>query len=179
MKDVEEKRWHLDRFQRAALYWNSLANQQIFELNKQLLAFATIILPLTASIVVVDTIQLREYEITLLIFGWIFLFLSIIIGLIQTWIDARYFNYVSNDSSSREWLWSQDKDNNEVKKEVERLGSIKLSSSSAPTLFQVFFVFSGLLIIMFVAVSILINKKQSHQKYTPIHNYCRYIDRLR
>lgn len=158
MKDVEEKRWHLDRFQRAALYWNSLANQQIFEVNKQLLAFATVILPLTASIVVIDTIQLREYEVTMLIFGWIFLFLSIISGLIQVWIDARYFNYVSNDSSSREWLWSRDKDNNEIKKEVEQLGSIKPSSSPTPTLFQGFFVFFGLLIIMLVAVSILINK---------------------
>ena len=158
MKDVEEKRWHLDRFQRAALYWNNLANQQIFEINKQLLALATIILPLTASIVVIDTIQLREYEVTMLIFGWMFLFLSIISGLIQVWIDARYFNYVSNDSSSRERLWSQDKDNNEVKKEVERLGSIKPFSSSVPTLFQGFFVLFGLLIIMLVAVSILINK---------------------
>lgn len=158
MKDVEEKRWHLDRFQRVALYWNNLANQQIFEVNKQLLAFATVILPLTASIVVIDTIQLREYEVTMLIFGWIFLFLSIISGIIQVWIDARYFNYVSNDSSSRERLWSRDKDNNEIKKEVEQLGSIKPSSSAIPTLFQGFFVFFGLLIIMLVAVSILVNK---------------------
>lgn len=158
MKDVEEKRWHLDRFQKTALYWNNLANQQIFEINKQLLAFATIILPLTASIVVIDTIQPREYEVTMMIFGWIFLFLSIISGLIQAWMDARYFNYLSNDSSSREQLWSQNKDNGEIKKEVEQLGNIKPFSSSIPTLFQIFFVFSGLLIIMLVAASMLINK---------------------
>lgn len=158
MNDIIEKRWHLDRFQRAALYWNNLANQQIFELNKQLLGLATIILPLTASVVVIEIIKLREYEKTLIIMGWICLFLSIVLGLVQICIDSVYFNYVSNDSSSREKLWAQDKDNNQIKEEVERLGSIKPSSSPTPTLFQVFFVFSGLLIIMLVAVSLLINK---------------------
>lgn len=156
MRDAEEKRWHLDRFQKAALYWNNLANQQIFELNRQLLGLATVILPLTASIVVIDTIQLREYEKTMLVFGWVFLFLSIISGLVQVWINAKYLNCVSNDSSNREFLWSQDKDNEEIKKEVNRLGGIKPSSSHIPIAFQAFFASFGLLVIMLVAMSILI-----------------------
>lgn len=155
MINVEEKRWHLDRFQKAALYWNSLANQQGFELNKQLLVFATILLPLSASIVVVDTIQLRGNEIVLLIIGWIFLFLSIIFGLIQIWTDARYFIYISNDSSKREWLWSQNKDNNKIKKEVDKLGSVKPYSPFVSSIFQAILVFSGMLFIMLVAVFIL------------------------
>lgn len=155
MKDTEEQRWHLDRYQRASLYWNNLSNRQVFELNKQLLALATIILPLTASVVVVDTIQLREYEVTLLIFGWVFLFLSIASGLVQIWIDAKYFNYLQNDASTREQEWSQDKNNNEIKKEVRQLGMTEPSSSFVPTLSQVLFIIFGLIIIMSVAVSLL------------------------
>lgn len=176
MKDAEEKRWHLDRFQKAALYWNNLANQQIFELNKQLLAFATIILPLTASITVIDSIKLREYQIMLLILGWISLFLSIISGFIQIWIDAKYFNYVSNDSSTREFLWSQDEDNNKIKDAVDKLGHIKPSSSPTPTYFQIFFVLTGLLMIMTVAVSMLISKNEvsnfKHFLHLNSHSYC-------
>jgi heme/copper-type cytochrome/quinol oxidase subunit 4 len=164
VNSIEEKHWHLDRFQRSALYWNNLANQQIFELNKQLLTFASILLPLSASIVVLDTLRLREYEILLLILGWIFLFTSIVLGLIQIWIDAKYFSYVSNDSSNREYLWSQDKDNNKIKDDVDKLGPIKPSSSFTPTLFQVVFVFIGLIFIMLVAVSILLNKNQNTNK---------------
>lgn len=118
MEKTTEKRWHLDRFQKAALYWNNLANQQIFELNKQLLSLAFIILPLTASIIAVEFIKPREFEKTLLILGWIFLFLSIILGFVQILLDAIYFNYLSNDSSTREYLWSQNKENDDIKKEV-------------------------------------------------------------
>ncbi len=155
MNDKTEKHWHLDRFQKAALYWNNLANQQIFEVNKQLLALATIILPLTASIVTVQFITLREYQKVLLILSWVSLFASIFSGLIQIRIDALYFQYLSNDSSSREKFWAEN-DNERAREKVNALGETKSGSSFTPTYFQVFFVSVGLLFIMIVAVSILL-----------------------
>ena len=158
MNNTEEKQWHLDRYQKAALYWNNLANQRVFELNRQLLALATIILPLTASIIAIDFIKPREFEKTLLLIGWVFLFLSIILAFVQIWIDANYFSYLSQDSSTREELWSHDRENEKIKKDVDALGKVKGSSTFIPTIFQAFFVFTGLLFIMIVASSMLLRR---------------------
>ena len=155
-EDVEEKRWHLERFNNSALYWNNLANQRIFELNRQLLYISTLLLPVTASIITIDNIVLREFEKTLILLGWIFIFLSIIIGLVQVWIDSGYFAYLSNDSSRREEYWSKNEPNSKIKELVKLLGKTQSSSSMAPTYFQAILTFTGLLFIMVVAASQLL-----------------------
>src|SRR5690242_9024545 len=66
-----------DSFHDSALYWNKLANERLFEISKQLLGIAFIILPLTGTIVLSDkTISSSNFH--LLIWGWISLFTSVI-----------------------------------------------------------------------------------------------------
>ncbi len=156
-EEVSEKRWHLERFNNAALYWNNLGNQRIFELNRQLLYISTLLLPITASIITVDSIKLREFEKTFILLGWIFIFTSIIVGLIQVWIDAHYFVYLSNDSSTREEYWSKDEENKKIKEWINLLGKTRPSSSIVSTYFQAFLTFTGILLIMIVAASQLLS----------------------
>ncbi len=142
-----------ESYRSAALHWNNLANQRLFDFNKQLLGLATILLPLTASIIVVDGV--REFEKTLLIVGWIFLGISIITGCIQIMVDAYYFRDISIDSSRRELIFSSNKTEPEMQAAVEALGKIPAESTDLPITIQVFTIFVGLLLIMIVAGSLL------------------------
>lgn len=147
-----------DAFQRAALYWNNLANQRLFDFHKQLLGLATLLLPLTASIVLVESIKLKEFEKTLLLLGWVFLGISIVAGYIQILMDATYFNYLSNDSSQREEIWSSNKKIEDMEKETQVLGKTSPSSTVTPLWIQTFSIFVGLSLLMVVAGSLLFKK---------------------
>lgn len=147
-----------DSAQRAALHWNKLANERLFDLHKQLLGLATLLLPLTASIVIVDSVKLLEVEKTLLLLGWAFLGISIIAGLIQLIIEAKYFNYLSNDSSCREEIWSSERSIEDMQKETKALGRTNPSSTLIPLSIQTFSIFIGLSLIMIVATFLLLRK---------------------
>ena len=88
-----------------ALFWIDLANKSYFHLRNQLIALATILLPLTASIVILSNdsrVSPNSQEKSLFILGWIFLGVPIVFGLIQTWIDSTFFKDLSGNSSLRE-----------------------------------------------------------------------------
>lgn len=156
-EDIRQR--NKDAAQRAALFWVEFANKRIFEINKQLLTLATILLPITASVVGVEFLTLREFEKTMLVMGWILIFISIVTGGIQILIDAKYFLYLSRDSSKREVLWSNSNRNVEdIEKDVKSLGSVPGSSTHCPLVIQALAIFSGLLLIMIVAANLLIRR---------------------
>lgn len=147
-----------DSAQNAALFWIRLANDRLSEINKHLLGLATILLPLTASIVI-SPIKFREYEKTLMIIGWVFLFISIIAGFMQIVIDAIYFKDLSRDSSKREVLWSDtNSDIRNIDKDIKALGNTPASSTHIPLILQSLAISLGLFLIMLVAVLLLIKK---------------------
>ena len=140
-----------------ALFWIKLANNRLSELNKQLLSLAMLLLPLTASIVVIppDDLKLKECNKDLLKYGWLFLGISIVAGLIQVVVEAHYFKRLSNDSSQRERFFdelpfdSADKANRKLK-------SVPGQSTHIPLHVQVYTLFAGLLLIMIVALELLL-----------------------
>lgn len=141
-----------------ALFWINLANDCYFHLRNQLIVLATILLPLTASVVVIPKDSksiLIAQEKTLFIYGWLFLGISICLGLIQAWIDANFFRKLSNDSSLREHFrnsLSADQADNAVR----LLPPVQSSSSHFPLFFQAIFLFGGILLIMSVAAGMLL-----------------------
>lgn len=144
-----------DSFQNAALYWNKLANERVFEIGKQLLAIAFIILPLTGSIVFSNKV-ISPFNFYLLVLGWILLFSSIISGFVNFWTEAKYFNYLSNDSSTREQIWSNsNKLVSKMDEETNRLGATKPASSLCPLIIQGGALLLGVLLIMIVVCSLL------------------------
>jgi hypothetical protein len=152
-----------DLFHGAALYWNKLANERLFEISKQLLGISFIILPLTGSVVLSDKI-ISTANFHLLLLGWITLFASIISGFFNLWIEAKYFNYLSNDSSAREEIWSDSsRPVEQMNKETNKLGPTKQASSFYPLIIQGAALFLGISLIMIVMVSMLSqNKSVNH-----------------
>lgn len=154
-KDEHLRQRNKDTFHNAALYWNKLANERLFEITKQLLGITLIILPLTGSIVLTDKILCKS-EINLLVYGWLFLFASIISGFINLWIEAKYFNYLSNSNSSREEIWS---DSNKLvermTEETNKLDKTKPSSSFIPLIIQSITLLLGVFFIILVIYSLL------------------------
>lgn len=142
-----------------AKFWIKLANECHFELKKQLLGLATILLPLTASIVVIppNTVDIVEQDKNLIISGWLFLEISIILGLIQTKKDIDYFVKVSRDSSLREHLRNV-LPADCAEKAVNVLPSVPPQSTHVPLYFQALALFVGLLLIMAVATKLLLYK---------------------
>lgn len=157
--DDEVNRINQERFSSSAKFWISLANQQLFELNKQLLSISFLLLPLTASILLVETLILREYQKTLLGLSWIFLFISIVFGLLQIVIDAFYFKSLSRNNSQKEVVWHQrNKTSEQKEKETEALGGVKETSTFIPLIGQTFTIIVAILLVMSVATSLLVSK---------------------
>ena len=144
-----------DSFQNAALYWNGLANERVFEITKQLLGIALIILPLTGTFLSV-TKTISSFSLNLLVLSWIALFTSIISGFINLWKEASYFNYLSNDSSTREKIWSDpNRSVEEMDAETNKIGSTNSSSSFTPLIIQSISLLVGIFLIMIVVYGLL------------------------
>ncbi|MCL6096647.1 MAG: hypothetical protein M1444_03145 [Patescibacteria group bacterium] len=111
MKNNGSNLQYADFHRKAALYWNSLANERQFELIKQLLAIGALILTLSVTIIGFFkgnvNFQSQPISSTFLVLSWIFIILSIFFGLKQLSIDSLYFNYLSNDESKRQAIFEQ------------------------------------------------------------------------
>lgn len=156
--DEEIRQRNKDSYQRAALFWIDLANQRLSSFNKQLLTIAAILLPLTASLVAANFIDLRDFEKALLIIVWISLGFSLVGGVVQIIIDANYFKYLSRDSSRREEIWSGNDTNEEMTKQTKLLGKTEPTSTHIPLWLQAFTLGQGLLLILVIAISLLLRK---------------------
>jgi len=151
--DEELRRRNKDSFGKAALYWISLANERLFEISKQLLGIALILLPLTGSVILAD-VKLTHADLKLLVYGWIALFVSISAGFLNYWIEAKYFKYLSNDSSTREEIWSNTTESiKHMDEKTRKLGRTKANSSFIPTAIQG----ASLLIGLFIIISVIYN----------------------
>lgn len=159
------RRNNKNNYQKAALYWNQLANERLFEISKQLLAVGFIILPLTGSIILSNK-TITSTSMTLLVIGWVFLFISIISGLFNLWDEAKYFNYLSSDSSRRELISSDpNRSEAEIDEEIKNLGTTKSASSFYPLIIQALTLFLGAMLIMIVFYTVISqnnNVKQSN-----------------
>ncbi len=156
-EDIRQR--NKDAVQRSALFWIKLTNDRLSEINKQLLGLATIILPITASVIAIEFLIPKDFEKNLLIIGWVLMFISIVAGGIQILVDARYFLFLSRDSSSREALWSDpNRSIEDIEKEVKSLGTMPSSSTHCPLVIQALAIFSGLFLIMLVAASLLLGR---------------------
>lgn len=155
-KEIDLIQRNKDAYQRGAFFWINLANQRLGDFNKQLLAFAVVLLPLTASIIL-SRIDLNTFEKTLLVISWVFLGISILAGLIQILIDQDYFKKLSRDSSKREEIWSDlFRPIADLEKDTRALAKVNESSTHDPIKIQAIFLFIGLLLIMISAGSILL-----------------------
>lgn len=158
-EDEKLRQRNKDSFQHAALYWNKLANDRVFEISKQLLGIALIILPLSGSIVLANK-RIDCDEKNLLFFGWILLFTSIVSGFINLWKEATYFQYLSIDSSAREEIWSDtNRSVQDLDKDTDKLGKTRSQSSTIPLIIQITALFFGVFLIMIVIYSLLFYRR--------------------
>lgn len=142
-----------DAHQNAALHWNRFANEQELELTRQLLYFAAIIFPITASIAVLNREQISGEIKVVLIITWIFLILSICCGVIQIILNIRYFVYLLCDESKRSEIWSQSgKDNSELQKEEKMLGRTRPNSGHLYLVLQGVFLFLAFASLMAISI---------------------------
>mgnify|MGYP001584568581 FL=1 len=154
-EELEFRQRSKESYQRGAFFWIDLANQRLGDFNRQLLALAVVLLPLTASISL-SSIKLKDFEKTLLVLSWIALGVSIITGIIQILIDTIYFKDLSRDSSKREKIWSNfSRKVTDLEKETKAIGEVKESGSHDPLKIQASSLFIGLILIMVVAGFIL------------------------
>lgn len=140
-----------------ALFWIRLANDSYFELKNQMTGLATILLPLTASIVVISKdsrVKFVDGDKMMILAGWFSLGLSMLMGLWQTWLDSDFFRKLSNDSSLREHFRNNLRPN-EAERVMRLLPSAQSKSSHTPLFLQTLFLLGGLFLIMSVAVSLL------------------------
>lgn len=160
-EDEQLRQRNKDLFQKTALYWNQLANERLFEISKQLLGISFIILPLTGSIILADKI-ISPINFYLLILGWLLLFASIISGFFNLWVEAKYFNYLSSDSSTRENIWSNSSRSvTEMNERTNKLGATKPTSSFYPLIIQIAALSLGVFLIMLVMGSLLSQNKEA------------------
>lgn len=151
------KNWHQAAHE--ALYWNKMANDRLAEINKQLLGLATLLLPLTGSVVVLQ-VEINDVLKTLLIGGWIFLFLSILTGFIQIFIDAKFFKGYCDYNTERSETYHMNLGSTVAVAEaaVDRIEKPEISSGHLFLILQGIAISLGLLLITVVATSLLIAK---------------------
>lgn len=156
MDDLDYKLRTKEGYSKRALFWIEKANQQLSEISKQLLVLAIFLLPLTAS-VVVTSVKLSESQKTFLKIGWAYLLLSIVSGLWQYFIDAKYFKDLSRDSSRREQIWSDlRRSRNQMEQETKDLGKVPEQSTFFPLTLQALSLAAGIILIIFVASTLLV-----------------------
>lgn len=140
-----------------ALFWINLANESYFHLRNQLITLATLLLPLTASIVILSKdskVLPSSQEKNLLIIGWILLGASIVFGLIQTWVDSTFFKGLSGDSSLREHF-RNNLPGALADRVIKLLPHTPSKSTHWPLFFQTLTLLGGIIFIMFVAHGML------------------------
>ncbi|QQS44393.1 hypothetical protein IPM65_02215 [Candidatus Roizmanbacteria bacterium] len=140
----------------AALHWNTLANEQELELTRQLLYFATIIFPITASFAILRKDLITTEIRIILLFTWFFLLLSIIFGVIQIVINIKYYVYLLKDESKRTGIWSKSVDDiKELQDEEKKLGKTKDSSGNLFLILQGLFIALSFITVLIIAIIIL------------------------
>ena len=150
--DEDIRRKNKDTFGQNALHWNKLANDRLFEMSKQLLGISLVILPITGSIILSDK-TISPNILVLLVHGWISFLLSIISGFVNLWLEARYFQYLSSDSSNREMIWSRsDISVKNMDEMAQQISATKTHSSFLPLIFQIITIFIGVCFIMYVFI---------------------------
>ncbi len=151
-----------DAAQRAALFWIELANQRQSEIIRQLLALSSVILPLSASVIVLN-IQLSQSDKILLLASWLLFLFSILSGLIQLLFDSDYFVKISRDSSKRESIWSDSsKQFNKANREVEALGPVPGSSTTVPLYIQEISFCIALILLVIIGCRLLFTTRGSN-----------------
>lgn len=155
-QNEELRRRSKDAAHQAAFEWIRYANERLLEINRQLLGVATILLPLTGSIVLAP-IKIGESEKTLLIVGWVSIFISIIVGFIQLTIETAFLKRWARYESKREEIFSDpNRSYEDMIKEAQLLQSPSEASTHIPLAIQIFTLFGGLILVMAVAIGILL-----------------------
>ena len=160
-----------DAAERAALFWIQLANERQSEIVRQLLGLSSVLLPLSASIVISKVI-LNQIEIHLLVLSWILFLSSIAAGFIQIYLDSKFFVMISRDSSKRQELWSEGRRSVlSIERDVEALGKVSGESTSLPQKVQAVTFFLGLIFLMIVGSLILFNASSFAHSSAPLDKY--------
>lgn len=161
INEEEIRRRNKDTHLNSARYWVGLANQQSFEINKQFLTFAALLLTLSTSAIALvnansSSNQLTDVDKVLLLASWVFLILSLISGIIQIVVDVKFFIYLCVDESKRERIWSQmGKSNETLNEEEQALGSTDKSSTFIPLILQGVFLTLAIVFLMTLGVTLL------------------------
>ncbi len=154
------KNWHQAATE--SLYWNKMANDRLSEINKQLIALATILIPLTASVLVINQ-SINNVLRTLLIGSWVFLFASVATGFVQIIVDGKFYKKYCNYEASRSQIYHESMrlrrdDIDAIEERINGLGSLLVSSGHLFLVLQGIPIIIGLLLIMGVAGTLLIAK---------------------
>ncbi|HWY78924.1 MAG TPA: hypothetical protein VNW29_01060 [Candidatus Sulfotelmatobacter sp.] len=142
------------------MYWNKMANDKNSDITKQLLGVTALLIPLTSSIVL--TLGSLNDALKVLVGGsLIFFFISMIFGVIDIFLAARFFREYTNFNASRSSNYHQKRNETlqSAEKENEKLKPPPMYSSTLPQVFQIASLGVGILLIIGIAITLLILHK--------------------
>lgn len=162
LNEEEIRQRNKDTHQKSARYWIGLANSQAFEINKQFLTFAALLLTLSTSIIALNNpnnlnyFKLSEIEKAFLLIVWFFLIISLISGIIQIIVDVNFFVYLCRDEGKREATWSQlGKSIAQLWDEEKAIGRTKKNSTFLPLILQGVFLSLAICFLIVIGIFIL------------------------
>lgn len=157
-QDIKFKNQELH--QKQAAHYEDFANNIFIQLTRLFISLSVFLLTFTSPIFIQIT-ELSELEKTLLFIGWIFLLISIVVGIIQLVIEKRFYEGLAKYYYTIAGLYSSVDNTEKALGEVERkkteetLRSFRYQSSTIPFAIQVFCFMTGLIFILVVFYKIL------------------------
>lgn len=103
--DEETRRRQFDRYDTWGRFWIELANTSLSDISKHLITAATILLPISASVLAIP-IQIDLGMRHALFAIWFSLMVSICAGIFQSFEDGRYFRQVSVNNITRAEIYA-------------------------------------------------------------------------
>jgi len=146
--------------QKQANHYEDIANDIFIQLTRLFILLNTFLLTFTSPIFV-QIKEMSKVSKTLLFIGWIFLFVSIIAGIIQLIVEQNFYQKIAKYYYVVAELYSSADNTEEAlketgkKKTVETLNSFQYQSLKIPFAIQTFCFVVGLIFILIVFYNIL------------------------
>lgn len=163
------RRQNQERLVQAKFYWNSLANQRLFETSKNLITVATVIIPLILVILGLAGLdELTRLDRTLLSIVLILLFSSLAFGVKHIRREAEFFHRWAETESKRSAVFAEAfltddvakayRRYNEMTEKSEKLRKkLKLDSGNTDLYIQMSLVAGAVVLIALVIFRVLLN----------------------
>jgi len=157
-QDIKFKNQELHQGQ--SIHYGDVANDIFIQLTRLFISLNTFLLTFTSPIFV-QIKEVSEIGRTLLFISWVFLFTSIIAGIVQLVVEKNFYQKIAKYYYTIAGLYSLADDTEEAleevekKKEIETLKNFQLQSSIVSFVIQAFCFVVGLIFILIVFHNIL------------------------